>query len=112
METTVIGLVENIIILKNNKRHSIKARIDSGAIKSSIDQALAKELKLGPTLRRILIKSAHGSKRRQVIALDIELKEKKIYKTEFTLADRSHMTYQALIGQNVLKKGFIIDPRK
>ena len=32
---------------------------------------------------------------------------------EFTLADRSHMTYPVLIGQNILKKGnFMIDPNK
>ena len=31
---------------------------------------------------------------------------------ECTVADRSHMKYKMLIGQNVLKKGFIIDPEE
>jgi len=32
---------------------------------------------------------------------------------EFTLADRSHMTFPMLIGQNILTKGkFLIDPLK
>jgi hypothetical protein len=28
------------------------------------------------------------------------------------VADRSHLKYKILIGQNILKKGFIIDPQK
>ena len=36
-----------------------------------------------------------------------------ILEEEFTLADRSHMTYRILLGQNILKKGnFLIDPLK
>ena len=33
-------------------------------------------------------------------------------KTDFTLADRSNMKYSVLIGQNILKQGFLIDPSK
>ncbi|MBN2141880.1 ATP-dependent zinc protease, partial [Candidatus Woesearchaeota archaeon] len=30
--------------------------------------------------------------------------------SKFTLADRSHMKYPVLIGQNILRKNFLIDP--
>ena len=36
----------------------------------------------------------------------------KEFKTDFTLADRSDMKYPVLIGQNILSKGFLIDPMK
>ena len=39
-------------------------------------------------------------------------KEKKKIKAQFTLADRSHMRYPVLIGQNILKQGFLINPNK
>ena len=107
----VIGLVEKITILGNRKRKTLLAKIDTGATRSSIDLNLAKELKLGPVLRSKLIKSAHGSKLRPIVEVEVMITKKKM-KTEFTLADRSHMKYGVLIGLDVLKNGFIIDPMK
>ena len=107
----VIGLAEKVKIyhLKGNK--IVIAKIDTGATKSSIDTNLAAELRLGPVIKSKLIKSAHGSKLRPIIEATIELSGKKI-KSEFTLADRAHMKYRILIGQNILKDGFLIDPIK
>ena len=107
----VIGLAEKVKIyhLKGNK--IVIAKIDTGATKSSIDTNLAAELGLGPVIKSKLIKSAHGSKLRPIIEATIELSGKKI-KSEFTLADRAHMKYRILIGQNILKDGFLIDPIK
>lgn len=108
----VLGLTERVCIFKGNKKECIEARIDTGATKNSIDTNFVIEKGFGPVLRNTIIKSAHGTRKRPIIALDIELAGKKIFKTEFTIADRSHLKYRALIGQNVLKKGFIIDPNK
>ncbi len=33
-------------------------------------------------------------------------------KVHFSIADRAHMKYKVLIGKNILKKGFLIDPSK
>ena len=112
MEKIVIGLVENLIFLIGNKRHSIQAKVDTGATKSSIDIKLANDLKLGPVVGNRIFKSAHGIKRRSIIAADVELAEKKLYKVQFSIIDRSHMQYPILIGQNILKKGFLIDITK
>ncbi|MEK6900485.1 MAG: RimK/LysX family protein, partial [Nanoarchaeota archaeon] len=85
---------------------------DTGATSSSIDYALARELQLGPVLRSKVVKSAAGIKKRPTIKVKVILKNTTI-EEEFTLADRSHMTYKILIGQNVLRKGqFLIDPLK
>ena len=89
----------------------MKAKIDTGATKSSIDTNLAAKLRLGPVIKSKLIKSAHGSKLRPIIEATIELAGN-VIKSEFTLADRAHMKYSILIGQNILKHGFLIDPSK
>jgi len=107
----VIGLVERVSIKFNGGRRGITAKVDTGATKSSIDTNLAAELKLGPIIKSKLVKSAHGSKLRPIIEATIELAGKKI-KSEFTLADRAHLKYRILIGQNILKNGFLIDPNK
>src|SRR3989338_9852333 len=110
-DSVVIGLVEKIIIKGNGKSKTLLAKIDTGATKSSIDTGLAKKLSIGPVLRSRLIKSAHGSRFRPIVEADIVIAKKRM-KAEFTVADRSHMKYTVLIGQNVLHNGFIIDPSK
>ena len=107
----VIGLAEEVNIKYNDGKKNVIAKIDTGATKSSIDTNLATELKLGPVIKSKLVKSAHGSKLRPIIEATIELAGKKI-KSEFTLADRAHMKYRILVGQNILKDGFLIDPTK
>lgn len=107
----VIGMIEEIQVNGHVDDKRILARIDTGATKSSIDYKLAGKLKLGPVIESRLIKSAHGNKLRPVIEATIVMRGKRI-KSKFTLADREHMKYKILIGQNILRKGFLIDPNK
>lgn len=105
----VIGLVEPIIIFtRSGVKKIIMAKIDTGASKSSVDINLASQLKLGPIVKSKLVKSASGNKMRPVVEVDLALADKKMNE-EFTLADRWHMKYRVLIGQNVLKHGYLID---
>ncbi|MEK6949225.1 MAG: RimK/LysX family protein, partial [Nanoarchaeota archaeon] len=89
----------------------VEAKVDTGASKSSIDIKLASKLGLGPVIKSKMIKSAHGNKLRPIIEAEIILAGRKI-KSEFTLADRTHMKYGVLIGVNTLKHGFLVDPSK
>lgn len=108
---TIVGLTEKIIIKSNSNKKELIARIDTGATKSSIDLSLASEIKLGPVVDSRLIKSAHGTKLRPVVEADVTLHGRTL-RAKFTLADRNHMKYPVLIGQNILKKGFLIDPSR
>jgi len=109
----VIGLSEKVTLISpTKKKKKVMARIDTGATKSSVDARLAAELALGPVIKTKLVKSASGSKLRPVITANIKLAGKTL-KSEFTIADRSHMKYRVLVGQNILKEGkFLIDPNK
>ena len=107
-ETITVGLIETVTICDLDKK--VEARIDSGATIGSIDEDLAEELDTAHIGHKI-VKSSHGTTRRKVIEADIELGGKKVT-GKFTVFDRSHMTYQVLIGQDVLKQGFLIDPQK
>jgi hypothetical protein len=109
---TVIGLTEPVTVFTRiGAKRTIIAKIDTGASKSSVDVNLASQLRLGPIIKSKLVKSASGNKLRPVIESTIQLADKRM-KEEFTLADRWHMKYRILIGQNVLKHGFLIDPLK
>ena len=108
----VLGLTEKVTLFGPKKRKSINSRIDTGATKSSVDVSLAAELNLGPIVKRKLVRSAHGTTVRPVIMAKIKINGKTI-EGEFTLAQRAHLTYPVLIGQNILKKGkFLIDTLK
>ncbi len=95
------------------KRISIKARIDTGAVRSSIDKDLA--VKLGLLRddnilwkKRYAYRSAAGRQSRPVIGLTMRLGGRKI-KTTASVANRSNMTTPLLIGRNDLT-GFLINP--
>jgi len=108
----VVGLTEKVTMIgPKGKRKRLTARIDTGATKSSVDAKLTAELSLGPIIKTKLIKSASGNKIRPVLKASVKIKNKEL-KEEFTVADRSHLRYRVLIGQNILKKGFLIDPNK
>lgn len=108
----IVGLIEKVTITGNeDKSKKMYARIDSGAEKSSLDMNLAKDLNLGPIIHKKVIRSAHGKMLRPVMEAVIILADKQI-KAHFTIADRIHMKYKVLVGQNILKQGFLIDPQK
>lgn len=114
----VIGLVENVYIRGKNRNGEVrgikvKAKIDTGASRSSISKELAQKLRLGRHSRRTtIVKSALGRERRKLIKIEIRLKGKAL-KAFFSVADRKHMPHRVLIGKNVLRMGrFLVDPLK
>ncbi len=111
-ERLVIGFLEWVHArAKGGEDVVVKARIDTGATKSSIDQELVKKLKWGPVLGEKLVRNAHGSTTRKIIDGHITIAGKDVLE-HFTVADRAHMRYPILIGRNVLRRGFLIDPNK
>ena len=109
-EKIILGLIEKITLFgSEGRKKEILAKIDTGADNSSIDNQLAAELALGPIVKTKSIVSSHGRSLRPVVGATLDLAGKKVTEN-FTLYNRSHMKYQILIGNNILKKGFLIDP--
>lgn len=106
-ERPVVGFVESLSI--HDK--IISAKIDTGADTSSIDIGLAAELQLGPVIQKSRIKSSHGRTRRAVIALTFTLAGATVHGL-FNLSDRHKLRHKVLVGKNILKQGFIVDPLK
>ena len=111
MKKSIIGLTENIKVIGEKCEKKIVARIDTGATIGSIDKDLAEEMGLGKILKHKLVKSSHGKSMRPVKKMKFEMAGRK-FNMNFTIAERDHLKYKVLIGQNVLKKDFLIDPKK
>jgi len=107
VERTILGFIEKIRI----QDKIVSAKVDTGADGSSIDIGLAAELRLGPVIRKSYIASSHGETRRPVISAEFILAGKKTTAL-FNISDRHKLKYKILIGKNILKEGFIIDPLK
>lgn len=86
--------------------NSYTARIDTGAARSCVDSRLV----IGqPRLhRRRRTKSSIGIQRREYVAIEITLAGEKII-TEFSVADRSQMSYPVLIGRDILAGHYLVD---
>ncbi|MBT4334756.1 hypothetical protein HOD61_02980 [archaeon] len=104
---TILGLIEKIKIGEKE----ILAKIDSGASRSSIHISLASELKLGPVIKSVRIKSSHGVQLRPVVKVKVLLAGREVEGT-FTITNREGLKYPVLIGQEILKQNFLIDPMK
>jgi len=106
-EGIIVGFYEDVLI----EGKLVRAKIDTGASTSSIDGVLAKMLGLGPVVSRTTIVSSHGRGVRPVVKADVVINGKKL-NAKFNIASRRHLRYPVLIGKNILRRGFIIDPKK
>tara|TARA_Y100000034_G_C6769759_1_gene343344 strand:+ start:244 stop:579 length:336 start_codon:yes stop_codon:yes gene_type:complete len=111
MSKEIVGLSEKIEILgPSGTKKKVNAKVDTGATIGSIDLSLAVELQLGPIVRIKKVKQAHGNSNRAIVETEIKFAGE-TFKSDFTLADRSHMKFPVLLGQNQLTK-VLIDPSK
>lgn len=105
----VIGLIETVTLEDGT---TLKAKIDTGADSSSIDENILKNLGDKKIVSHKIVRSALGRHRRPTVYLEIDFQGIK-FKEKFTVSDRSNMKFKVLIGQDILKKEqFLIDPTK
>lgn len=108
----VLGIEEPVTIFDSQgQTHQILAKVDTGAYRTTIDEALVKQYGLHTTvLEHRSVRGALGHQTRPVVQVTMQLRDRTI-KTEVFSVDRSHMNYPAIIGRRDLK-GFLVDPTK
>lgn len=109
---TIIGVEERLTILDSaGVSHTILAKVDTGAWRTTLDRTLAKQYNLHTAvIAHKDVRGALGEQTRPVIELTMLLRQRSI-KTQAFIADRSRMKYDAIIGRRDLK-GFLVDPAK
>ena len=111
VEKKLIGVFETIKIRTGKKKRvSVSAKIDTGALSTSIDERLANELGL-LTKENILLqkkfKSSLGEQERPVIRFIFWLKGKRIV-TRSSITHRKELRRMVIIGRRDLKE-FLVD---
>ena len=104
---TVVGLSEPVKV----GEVKLIARIDTGAERSSVCRSILEKAFDTPPkpIRHVIYRTANGIEKRPIVKIPIEIQGRK-FKATFSVTDRRRMTYDMLIGQNILKKDFLIDP--
>jgi hypothetical protein len=110
MDKVVVGLTEKVTVFSKSEA-TVTAKIDTGAESNSIDQSLAQRIGVIASDEKAFVKSALGKHLRSVAEIEIGIAGKRL-KGRFTIADRSNLKYPILIGKNILRQGFLIDPEK
>lgn len=92
-----VGIEETVLIAGE----PVTVRIDTGAEYSSIDSVLARELALEPTGRSVTVFGALGREEREIVTGTLTIGDRTSV-TDFTIADRSELGTNALIGRRDL----------
>ncbi len=119
----IIGGVEPVYFLPLSV--PFEARIDTGAETSSVGVSKQRSFERDgekwvsfeingvrfekKVQRKVTIRRIDGNEQRVSVFMDVKIGNELI-NAEFTLADRSKFEYQGLIGRNILKGRFIVDP--
>ncbi|OGY30915.1 MAG: hypothetical protein A3C02_03245 [Candidatus Andersenbacteria bacterium RIFCSPHIGHO2_02_FULL_45_11] len=109
---TVLSIEEKVIIFdQDGQQHSLLAKVDTGAYRTTIDEGVAKKIGIDkPVIVHKGVRGALGTQTRPVIALSMSIRNKNI-KTEASMVDRSHMKYDMILGRRDLR-GFLVNPGK
>lgn len=126
----VVGAVEKVLITPPGE--ILSARIDTGAVTSSLDASDVEEFErnghdwvrfvlINPktnkehTLERRVVRNVKiiqavtdDVEKRPVVELEVTIGNK-TQRAEFTLSDRKHMEYPVLIGRNILMDIMVVD---
>lgn len=104
----VLTVAQPIKIVTDNKTQKIEAKLDTGALRSSIDEKLARELGLKKNNREVFVKSASGQSTRNMVDITFILAGKKI-KTAASVINRNGLEFPMIVGRRDLKD-FLIKP--
>lgn len=110
----IVGIIELVTVKGKKGMKTVKAKLDTGTDRTSVDYNLAAEVGLGPLVDTIKVRSASGTNPETHVLAEAEII---IHQQHFSLPvsmdDRSRMKYPVLIGRDLLERSiFLINPRK
>ncbi len=106
--SNILSVIEKITIYGNKKKKTVRAKVDTGAYRTSLDSDLVEELGLDERNKFVSVRSGSGRQRRQTVSLQFKMKGKKIDSIA-TYTPRGHLRFPVIIGRKDMQ-GFIVDP--
>ena len=113
-DTKIVGVVEWVTVKGEKGLKTVKAKLDTGAFRTSVDFKVASEVGLGPVVDTVKVRSAvaTNSETRALVEAEIIIHQQR-FELPVSVDDRSRMKYTVLIGRDLLEKSnFLINPRE
>jgi len=107
-EDRLLGVIEKIVIYGTKKKKTVRAKVDTGAYRTSIDSDLVEELGLDERNKFVRVRSGSGRQKRRTVELRFKMKGKDIDSIA-TYTPRDHLRFPVIIGRRDMK-GFLVDP--
>lgn len=104
----ILTIVQEVVFYRNGEPITVKAKLDTGAFRTSIDRKFAELLDLKILSEKVYVKSASGESFRPTAKTSFTLGGKKI-NTVVSIVDRSNLKYPVIIGHRDMKD-FLIKP--
>lgn len=108
IQPKVLTIIQEVTFMRNGEPISVKAKLDTGAYRTSIDKKFADLIDLRKLDEKVFVQSASGEHYRPTAKISFVLAGKKI-NTIASIADRSGLKYPVIIGYRDLKD-FLIKP--
>jgi len=104
----ILTIIQEVTFYRNGEPITVKAKLDTGAFRTSIDRKFAELLDLQILNEKVFVKSASGESFRPTAKTSFILGGKKI-NTVISIVDRSNLKYPVIIGHRDMKD-FLIRP--
>lgn len=98
----ILTIIQEVVFYRNGEPITVKAKLDTGAFRTSIDRKFAELLGLQELSEKVFVKSASGESFRATAKASFVLGGKKI-NTVVSLVDRSNLKYPVIIGHRDMK---------
>ena len=110
----IIGIIQEVLVRGPSGGLLVRAKVDIGAVRTTLDTGLAKGLDLGPVLRHVRTRAAAANhpEQRDVVSAVLEIAGQ-TFEVQVAVTDRQDMQYHMIIGMDVLRRSnFLLSPRK
>lgn len=105
---STLSVIEKITIYGSKKKRTVRAKVDTGAYRTSIDSDLVEDLGLDPHKTFVKVRSGSGQQKRRTVKVKFKMKGKEI-NTIATYTPRDHLRFPVIIGRKDMG-GFLVDP--
>jgi hypothetical protein len=104
----VLDLIESVDFVGSLSTETVESKCDTGAKRTSIDTELAARLGVSEPVGEVTVQASNGAQVREVYTLVVKLYGER-YEVEVSVTDRSAMSYDAILGRDVLRP-YLVDP--
>lgn len=110
MNLKTVGYVEKVHFVGPNGPEKVKVKFDTGAKRTAICETIQKLIGITNPCGSVTVTASNGTENRPIYELTVVIGDT-YHTVEASVTDRTDMTYDAIIGRDILSD-YLIDPNE